>query len=320
MGVKTIEEDTMRIGPFLAIAALALAPAATAADWHPSRHGAADRLGAANYLTAEGAKRAARLVKTGKVYALGIVTGPDTPAYPPRRYSIVVTQSNDGTGAPVAANKVTGNDDLLITYAGVGTQIDGLGHVGIDHRYYNGLHAKDFVRPTGLEALGTETIPPAATRGVLLDMTRLTGKNPVPAGTAFNRAEIDAAAKAAKLKIGKGDVVLFHTGWLALAGKDPKTFIETQPGLGVEGAEYLADLGVVMIGADTSALEAIPFEDATRPFAVHQTLLAKHGVHILENIDTAALAADGATEFMFVLGVPRFKGAVQMVVNPVAVR
>jgi hypothetical protein len=56
------------------------------------------------------------------------------------------------------------------------------------------------------------------------------------------------------------------------------------------------------------------------PFVVHQTLLAKNGVHVLENIDTNALAADGATEFLFVLGAPRFKGTVQMVINPVAIR
>jgi kynurenine formamidase len=167
---------------------------------------------------------------------------------------------------------------------------------------------------------GTEAILPTATRGVLLDMTRLYKTDQVKPGTAFNRAEIDAAAKAAGIKIRKGDVVLFHTGWMKMAKADPKRFISEQPGLGKEGAEYLASLGVVMIGADTAALEAIPFESPTHPFAVHLTLLAKHGVHVLENINTAELAKDGATEFLFVLGQPRFQGTVQAVVNPVAVR
>jgi kynurenine formamidase len=53
---------------------------------------------------------------------------------------------------------------------------------------------------------------------------------------------------------------------------------------------------------------------------VHPELLAKNGVYILENMDTRALAADGATEFLFVLGVPRFVGAVQAVINPIAIR
>jgi hypothetical protein len=53
---------------------------------------------------------------------------------------------------------------------------------------------------------------------------------------------------------------------------------------------------------------------------VHQTLLAKKGVHILENINTAPLVADGVKEFLFVLGAPKFVGTVQVVVNPIAIR
>ncbi|MFO0348686.1 MAG: cyclase family protein, partial [Alphaproteobacteria bacterium] len=195
-----------------------------------------------------------------------------------------------------------------------------LGHVGIGHRYYNGMEAKDFVSPGGLTKLGTENIPPMATRGILLDMTKLKGVKMLAAGTAINRKEIDAAAKAAGVTIGKGDVVLFHTGYLALAAKEPAKFIAEQPGLGKEGAAYLASLGVVAVGADTAALEVIPFEDKTEAFPVHQILLARNGVHILENINTAELARDGATAFLFVLGQPRFQGAVQMVVNPIAIR
>jgi kynurenine formamidase len=229
-------------------------------------------------------------------------------------------QTNDGGGGPIGAGKATGHDDVLMTYVGIGTQIDGFGHLGIDHRYYNGVHARDFYRSDGIAKFGTENILPTATRGVLLDMTKHYQQSPVKPGTAFNKVEIMAAAKAAGVTISKGDVVLFHTGWLATATTDPAKFIAEQPGLGKDGAEYLATLGVVMIGADTAALEAIPFEKADMPFIVHQTLLAKNGVHVLENIDTAALAADGATEFMFVLGQPRFKGTVQMVVNPIAIR
>jgi hypothetical protein len=37
-------------------------------------------------------------------------------------------------------------------------------------------------------------------------------------------------------------------------------------------------------------------------------------------MDTRALAADGVSEFLFVLGAPRFVGTVQAVINPVAIR
>jgi kynurenine formamidase len=294
--------------------------AAAEESWYPSRYGASDRIGAANNLSAEATKRAAQLVRLGKTYSLGMTTGPDSLAYPPRKFGIVITQSNDGTGARTSESLATGNDDILMTYMGIGSQLDGLGHLGIDHRYYNGLEAQKFVDPAGLKELGTDTVPPIATRGVLLDMAALKGVSTVPVGNAYNRAEIDAAAKRAGVTIGKGDVVLLHSGWQKLPADHPDVKGLRHPGLGVEGARYLASLGVVAVGADTVALEAIPFENPQRSFEVHQTLLAKNGVYILENMVTEGLARDGATEFLFVLGQPKFKGAVQAVINPIAIR
>ena len=149
-------------------------------------------------------------------------------------------------------------------------------------------------------------------------MTKLFETSLVPDGTAFNKAEIDAALEAAGLTLRTGDIVLFHTGKMA-AGTEG-TFSPTSPGLGVEGAQYLADAGVVAVGSDTWALEVIPFENPTHVYAVHQTLLAKNGVYILENMVTEELAADGVTEFFFTLGAPRLEGTVQAIINPVGIR
>lgn len=301
--------------------ALSLSPPASAEhhEWYPSRYGADDTIGAANQLSPEKVVQAARLVKTGKTYPLGIITGRDTPAYPPRQYMMTVLQLSDGTGMTLGDNKATGNDDLLTFWMGIGSQLDGLGHMGINHTYYNGNQASDFVQTTGLTKLGTEHVPPIVSRGVLLDMAAYFGEEMLPEGKAFNSKEIKAAARKAGIKIEAGDVVLFHTGWLNLIGVDNERFGAGQPGIGVDGAEYLAGLGVVAIGADTWALEVLPSEDPKLAFPVHPTLLAKHGVYILENMDTRALAADGVTEFLFVLGQPRFEGSVQAVINPIAI-
>ncbi|MEE3326614.1 MAG: cyclase family protein, partial [Myxococcota bacterium] len=105
-----------------------------------------------------------------------------------------------------------------------------------------------------------------------------------------------------------------------IAESDPQRFMSGQPGLGLGGARYLAGLGVVAVGADTWALEALPSEDPEMAFPVHPELLANNGIYILENMDTRALAADGVHEFLFVLGQPRFVGAVQAIINPVAIR
>ena len=296
------------------------AQGAWAQDWFPSEHGAGDTLGAVNHLSPEKVVQAARLVKTGKTYPLGVVTGWDTPAYPPRQYAITVIQPGQDSGPTMGANRATGNDDLLYTWMGIGSQLDGLGHMGEEHVYYNGHKASDFVTPKGLKALSIEKIPPIVTRGVLLDMTRYFDANPLPAGTVFNENEIRAQAAAQEVAIEKGDVVLFHTGWQDLADTDPVKFMSGEPGLGFGGAQYLASLDVVAVGSDTWGVEAIPHEDSTLAFPVHVELLAKNGIYILENLDSGALAADEGWEFLFVLGQPRFEGAVQAVINPVAIR
>lgn len=105
-----------------------------------------------------------------------------------------------------------------------------------------------------------------------------------------------------------------------LAGKDNKRFLAGEPGLGKNGALYLASKEVVAIGADTWALEAIPFEKDVGVFEVHQILLARNGIYILENMNTGPLVLDKACEFMWVLGASRMTGGVQAIINPVAIR
>jgi kynurenine formamidase len=306
-----------RLWVILTISTLASAALADEA-WYPSKYGKDDTLGAVNNLSPAIVVEAAKLVKTGKTYSLGVTTGPDTPAYGTRNFQIFTEASIFGT--PLGTNKATGNDDFLATWMGVGSQIDGLGHLGIDYVYYNGHKESEFLRPHGLLLLSTDKIPPIVTRGVLLDIVALKGGNLAP-GTAVNRAEIEAAVAKQGTPIRKGDVVLIHTGWLAtMASKDKKKFLETEPGLGKGGAEYLVSLGVVAVGADQWAVEAIPPEDPKEAFPVHQILIAKNGVHILENMDVGALAADKGYEFLFVLGQPKFAGAVQAIINPIAIR
>ncbi len=289
-------------------------------DWYPSPYGADDTIGALNLLSEEGTKNAASLVKTGKVYQLGVVTGPETPGYGHRSYQIIITPHGDGNADGLGTTKGTANDDYLGTWVGIGSQIDGFAHFGTDHKYYNGTPVSEVFGPVGVQKFGTENIPPIVTRGVMLNIAKLRGVEMMNAGDAISVADVEAAMKAQNVSIGSGDVVLFHTGWQRLSDDDPKRFLEGEPGIVEESAAFLADKGVVAIGADTWGVEAVPNPDPQRIFPAHSYLLAKRGVHILENMQTAELAADDASEFMFVLGVPRFQGAVQMVINPVAIR
>jgi len=229
-------------------------------------------------------------------------------------------QIGDGTGTPSGPLQTTANEEMMVVSPGIGTQIDGLGHVGINHRYYNGIHASDFVRSSGLLKFGTHTIPPIVTRGVLLDMAAFLGHDIVPAGTAYGRREIEGAAERQGVQIEKGDVVLLHGGWMKNYDQGAKAWLlQGWPGLNAEGAEYLAGLGVVAVGNDSASLDAWDGTGGAPGSAVHQALLTRNGVYIIEGVWTLELAADRVSEFLFVLGQPRFVGAAQMVVNPIAI-
>lgn len=311
----------LQTGILAACAAALSFSAAAQSTWYPSKWGPNDEIGAANYLSSATALQAARLVRTGKVYSLGITVSTSTPAYPPRTCSIYIVQPGQtGSAEGLGPTHTTYNDDILNCWNGIGTQLDGLGHIGVGDRYYNGLKWGEFATIGGLKKLGAEKIPPMVTRGVLLDMAAYLGVDVVKEGTAFNRAEIDGAMKKQGVEIHQGDVVIFHTGWLSLIEKDPKRFGSVEPGLGREGARYLVSKGVVAVGADTWAVEVIPFEKDAGIFEVHQILIPMSGTYILENVNTAELAKDQAYEFMFVLGQNKYQGAVQSMINPVGIR
>ena len=291
-------------------------PCATASKFGPD-----DQIGNMNYVTPAKTLAATKLVTTGKSYRLAIETNKDTPAYPPRTFAVTIVQPGQNAGASLGPTKTTYNDDVIHGWAGVGTQLDGLGHIGIDNLYYNCNKSNDFAATDGLKKLGVEHVPAVATRGVLLDMAGYFNTDIVKEGTAFNRAEIEGALKRQGIKsIEKGDVVLFYTGWLKLLGKDNKRFGSVAPGLGRDGARYLASLGVAIVGSDTWSFEVIPFEKGAGIFEVHQILIPLNGIHILENVNTEEMVRDQAWEFLFTLGAARITGGVQSIVNPVAIK
>lgn len=312
------------VGRGFAVGALALSLSGVALaqqpDWCKSKYGDKDEIGAANLLTPQLAAAAAKLVTTGKTYALGVETGPTTPTFGTRTWAMVINQPGQAGGVGLGPTKTNYNDDIYMGYVGTGSQLDGLGHIGVDNVYYNCNKNSEFVQAAGLQKLGIEKVPPFVTRGVVLDMTAIFGGPIVKEGTAFNRKEIDEATKRQGVEIRKGDIVLFHTGWLDLVGKDNKRYLAGEPGLGKDGALYLASKEVVAVGADNWGLEAIPFEQGVGIFEIHQILIPRNGIYILENMNTGPLVRDKVSEFMFVLGASRMTGGVQAIINPVAIR
>ncbi len=291
------------------------------AECKPSKWGKDDQIGNMNYVTPEKTLAAMKLVTKGKVYKLGIETNRATPAYPPRNYSVTVVQPGQVNGVTFGDNKLSYNDDIVMGWNGVGSQIDGFGHIGTESVYYNCAKGEDFAKITGLTKYGVETMPAIATKAIILDIAGLMGVEFLPEGTPINVKEIEGAMKRQGIKsIEKGDIVILHTGWLKVLATDPKKFGSVEPGLSKGGALYLVEKGVAAVGADTWGVEAVPFEKGVGVFEIHQILLQHNGIYILETMNVEPLVKDGAYEVFFTLGAARLTGAVQMIVNPVAIK
>jgi len=288
------------------------------APWHPSSYGAADEIGAANLITAEVTLEAVKLVRTGRSYPLAVPIDKNLPAFRHRSFQLTNVQPGEAGGATTGPNLFSFNDELVVGWTGVGTQLNGIGHIGIDNTYYNGNRAQDFVTVEGVTKLGIEKVPPMVTRGVVLDMVAHFGKPIVPDDTEFTVADIKAVLAKHDITLRKGDIVLFNTGWLELIGKDNERFLKVEPGIGMEAAQWLAEHGIVAFGGDTWASEIYPAKDG-QEFPVNQFMLTKMGIYNLELIDTRPLVRDEVYEFLFVLGQPLYVGSTQVNINPVAI-
>jgi kynurenine formamidase len=288
-------------------------------NWYPSAYGADDEIGAANLLTQEVVLQAMQLVKQGRTLPLAVPVDKNFPAFRHRSFRLYNIQPGQQDGQTLGPNKFTFNDELVNAWTGVGTQLNGIGHIGIDNVYYNGNKAADFVTVDGVKKLGIEKVPPIVTRGVVLDMTAYYDQDIIPGGTEFTVADIQAVLKKQDIILHKGDVVLFNTGWLELVGKDNKQFLESEPGIGMEAAKWLADQGIVAFGGDTWASEVYPNPKSGEEFPVNQFLLTKRGIYNLELIDSRSLVREQIWEFLFVLGQPLYVGSTQVNINPVAI-
>ena len=285
--------------------------------WYPSRWGAADQRGAANRITPAKVLDAKGMITKGTVYQLGRAYEAGMPLFGSRHYSLKVPYMFAMGGK----NQAGYHDDIISgELSQIGTQFDGLGHVGIGELFYNGNKRADFATPDGLKKLGVENVGAIVTRGVLIDVAKYKGVPRLNAPYAITVADLTGALQRQKVEIRSGDVVLIHTGWGSLWMKDNATFGASSPGIGVQAGEWLAGKEVVVVGSDNWGVEAFPNPDPNLSAPVHQLLLARNGIYLHENLATEGLARDSVYEFAYVFAPLRLKGATGSPGNPIAIR
>jgi len=289
----------------------------------PTEFGPDDQRGAANRLTPERVVQATKLVKSGRVIQLGRLYEHGMPMPGKRHFSLTIPGLP--TGPDSGVNHLVYNDEMVSAEIGqVGTQFDGLGHIGVhlngEDVFYNGNKLREFGDTYGLKKLGVENAGAFVTRGVLLDVCSLRGNDRLPVGYVITPDDLSACLERAKLQLQSGDVVVVRTGHGKLWMTDNQTYGVGEPGLGLAAARFLTDHKVVLIGSDNWGIEVVPHEDKETVFPIHQWNITKNGVYHLENLDLEELAASGTQEFCFVFSPLRLKGATGSPGNPLAIQ
>ncbi len=297
--------------------------------WPHSEWGAMDQAGASNRITPEKIVTAMRLVQTGRVYEIGQVYERGMPLGGTRDFALRLVPAIEPTGA----NRVIYNDEFLAAEVGqVGTQFDGLGHIGGEVRYadgslqrvfYNGFTSAEMNAGTGLRQLGIEHIKPILTRGVLVDVPAYKGVQRLEGGYEVTLADVRGALERQGIRessIAPGDAVLFRYGWAQLWGTPAAYNAGSLPGIGVEVARWLVERKVTATGGDTSTNEVSPSPSQGVVIPVHQELMMKNGIFNIENMTFEELAAERVYEFLFVATPIRFKGATGSPLRPLAIR
>jgi kynurenine formamidase len=292
-----------------------------AESWYPSIWGSDDEVGALNYLTSDKIVGAARLVKTGRIYNLGHLLEYGIAVHPYHGQFLYSTfrRHMEGVRLFQLKNQFGAMNVRLEMADHTGTHVDGLNHVSINDKLYNGKISDAITGTFGTSELGIEKTPPIFTRGILLDVASLLGVARLDASHLISIREIESCLEKSNQGVSKGDVVLLRTGWSQLWMKNNEEYSEHCPGIGMSAAEWLSDKGVVLIGADNWLVERDAPEESDESFAIHQYLITKKGIRLLENLQLEDLGRDGASEFLFVCLPLQIKGATGSTVRPIAI-
>jgi len=296
-----------------------------------------DEIGALNYLTPDKIVAAAQLIKKGKVFTLGADLTQDwnEPLWPGRTPSIrfnVKDAAGYLTYRKLPPGGYKSADDWIGLYVHGTTHTDSLAHTWHGNQIWNGYDEKVTIGMFLKAGIYKAAQHGMIGRGVLLDIARFKGVEYLEAGEPITLDDFKKCAEKQGVKIKKGDIILFRTGWIPAMLKYPelkKAPVFNEPGIqySLDFLKWFKDNEIPIIGADSCAMEqtlsTAPEEKGSMiPF--HKYLMRNLGIYIHEIYMLDALAEDcakdGVYEFFYVASPLKIKYGSGSPINPIAIK
>jgi kynurenine formamidase len=271
------------------------------------------------------------LVKKGTIYDLDSGRWPGMPVFPLHPPFIISSYRSpqglrnqkdfDDWFGENSVNMAP-NTEIIIGTVHTGTHIDALCHTtcGSDSHWHGDYPERRFLGDFGPLTAEASSIAPFICRGVLVDVAAYKGVDILEGRYQITTEDIIGSLATQGTEVRPGDAVIIRTGYMQAWGVDSE-LARRHHGSGIDRdvAVHLGDAGVILVGADTEAVERDPSPDPKNPHPVHIELLVKRGIHLLELVHVEDLARDKVYEFLFVCLPLRIKGATGSMVRPVAI-
>ena len=294
---------------------------------------AGSALSPARRITPETVVEALQSVRQGRIFDLDIgrFTGmPPSPVHVPFTVTTYRTPrglANQGDQAWLGGDENSAEwgfvSEIVISSMHTGTHIDALCHVmrgwGDDATWFGGVRAADAIGDFGPMQDDAAAIPPLLVPGLLLDVAKASGHEPLPEAYGVGIDDLKQALGDTG-EFPSGGAVLIRTGYLMDWPDAEKLATHAGAGITLEAAKWLVEqFEPVAIGADTPSLEQEPSSVRGNPAPAHHFLIRDRGIHIIENLALEELSQSGVTRFLFICCPLAISGATASLVRPLAV-
>ena len=288
------------------------------------RWGADDQLGTLNLITPEKRAQAGRLIRDGVSVScarpiIPEAAVPDVTGIPPLHYMI-----NTGEVTPEKGNGYA-SDFLGIAFHGLTvTHLDSLCHQIWDGRMYNDRPAREVNVRERASSLSVDKVKDGViTRGVLLDIAKLKGKDYLDPGEPVFTDDLEAAEEAQGVRVEEGDALCLRFGWYKRRLEEGPIAGGVRPGLHAQTLPWLRERGVSILFADASqdVHPAPEYPNVSPP--IHKVGIVYMGLWLIDagNCEELVQVCErlGRWEFMFTVAPLVFKNATGSPINPVAI-
>jgi kynurenine formamidase len=253
------------------------------------------------------------LARNRRTYDLGLALAPGIPHGP--NHSPFLFSLTKEHGQVVYREGASTANDIFSMGSHVGTHIDALGHASKDGLIHGGVRADEIQSfGGGLRRGGVDEYGPIITRGVLLDLPAVHGRDELDDDHDVTARDLEEACRAQGVAVEAGDAVLIRTGLIRRWPDHARFHANPAAGLVAEAAEWLGERRIRCTGSDNYAYEKVP----ARGLAVHVELLVRRGIPIIEMLNLEELAHDRVYTFLFVALPLKIVGGTGSPIRPVA--